>query len=150
MSVTVLGRVETVAGMLPMAPLLVPAGFPSPAQDYFDGEVSLDQVLVKDRAATFFLRVAGESMEGAGISDGDVVIVDRSIKPRHGDVVVAVLDGELTLKRLVITGRGIMLQADNPAYPSFPVSVESDFLIWGVATVCLHQLGHQRVLRHAG
>lgn len=136
LSVTVLGRVETVAGLLPMAPAPVPAGFPSPAQDYFDGEVSLDQVLIRDRAATFFLRVAGESMEGAGISDGDVV--------------VAVLDGELTLKRLAITGRGVMLQADNPAFPSFPVSVESDFLIWGVATVCLHQLGHQMVLRHAG
>lgn len=84
---------------------------------------------MKDRAATFFLRVAGESMEGAGISDGDVVIVDRSVTPRHGDVVVAVLDGELTLKRLAITGHSVMLQADNPSYPSFPVSVESDFLI---------------------
>lgn len=150
MSLAVLGRVETVAGPLLMAPVPVAAGFPSPSQDYFDGEVSLDSVLVKDKAATFFLRVTGESMEGAGISDGDVVIVDRSVRPRHGDVVVAVIDGELTLKRLITTARGVYLQADNPAFPPLHVGTEADFTVWGVATVCLHQLGNQKVLRHAG
>ncbi|MFK4298107.1 DNA polymerase V [Arthrobacter sp. GAS37] len=150
MSVTVLGRVESVAGALRMAPSSVPAGFPSPAQDYYDGPVSLDEHLVRDRAATFFLRVSGESMEGAGISDDDVVIVDRSVKARHGDIVVAVLDGDMTLKRLEITAEGVRLVAANPDYPPIVVGLEADFRVWGTATICLHQLGNQRVLRAAG
>ena len=79
-------------------------------------------------------------MEGAGISDGDELIVNRALEPRDGCVVVAVLDGELTVKRLRITASGVVLQADNPRYPDIRVPALSDLVIWGVATRCLHHV----------
>ena len=114
--------------------------WPSPAQDYYDGPIDLTERLVEDQAATFIVRAAGESMIGAGISAGDEILVDRSKRPRDGDVVVAVLDGELTIKRLQITGAGVVLQADNPAYADVVVPELSDLVIWGVATYSLHHL----------
>ena len=86
------------------------------------------------------MRVSGESMEGAGISDGDELIVNRALEPHDGCVVVAVLDGELTIKRLRITPAGVVLQAENPAYPDIEVPALSDLTIWGVATRCLHHV----------
>lgn len=139
-------RVDAQPLSLPIAPLPVPAGFPSPAQDYYDGPIDLTEQLVRDKAATFIVRVVGDSMEGAGISDGDELLVDRSLEPRHGDVVVAVLDGELTVKRLRLTARGVLLHAENPKYPDILVPELTDFLVWGVATYCIHHLrpGHRR------
>jgi DNA polymerase V len=86
------------------------------------------------------VRVSGESMEGAGISDGDELIVNRALEPVDGSVVVAVLDGELTIKRLRITGTGVVLQAENPVYPDIRVPSVADLVIWGVATRCLHHV----------
>ncbi len=126
--------------LLPIAPVAVACGYPSPAQDYYDGPIDLTERLVEDQAATFIVRAAGESMIGAGISAGDEILVDRSKRPRDGDVVVAVLDGELTIKRLQITGAGVVLQADNPAYADVVVPELSDLVIWGVATYSLHHL----------
>ena len=143
-------RVAPGALLLHVAPLRVPAGFPSPAQDYYEGPIDLTEALVTDRAATFIVRVCGDSMEGAGISDGDELLVDRSLEPRPGDVVVAVLDGELTVKRLdtVPGGQrgqgGVRLRAENPRYPDIAVGDASELVIWGVATYCIHHLREGR------
>ena len=120
------------------APVAVAAGYPSPAQDYFDGRIDLNEHLIKDVTSTFIVRVTGQSMEQAGISDGDELIVNRALEPKDGSVVVAVLDGELTIKRLRITAHGVVLQADNPDFPDIKVPALSDLSIWGVATRCLH------------
>lgn len=119
--------------------IAVPAGFPSPAQDYFHGRVDLNKHLIKDITSTFLVRVSGHSMEGAGISDGDELVVDRSLEPVDGNVVVAILDGEMTVKRLRIRGRGqAILVAENPDYPDIEVPEMSDLVIWGTVTRCLH------------
>jgi len=123
-----------------VAPIAVAAGFPSPAQDYYDGDIDLNEMLVDDQAATFIVRVSGHSMTGAGIDNGDELIVDRSKTPRDGDVVVAILDGELTVKRLRLTGASVVLQAENPEHPDIEVAELSDLQVWGVATYCLHHL----------
>lgn len=123
-----------------ISPAAVAAGFPSPAQDYFDGRIDLNAHLIKDITSTFVVRVTGDSMEGAGISDGDELIVNRALEPRDGSVVIAVLDGELTVKRLRLTGNGVVLQAENPRYPDIRVPALSELTIWGVATRCLHHV----------
>lgn len=127
-----------------VAPVAVAAGFPSPAQDYYDGDIDLTEMLVEDQAATFIVRVSGHSMNDAGIADGDELLVDRSKTPLDGDVVVAVLDGELTIKRLRLTGSGVVLQADNADYPDITVAELSDLQVWGVATYCLHHLNRAK------
>ncbi|MGX9899404.1 LexA family protein [Arthrobacter sp. SA17] len=123
-----------------ISPVAVAAGYPSPAQDYFDGRIDLNEHLIKDITSTYVVRVSGNSMEGAGISDGDELIVDRALEPKDGSVVIAVLDGELTIKRLRITPSGVLLQAENANYPDIRVAALSDLIIWGVATRCLHHV----------
>jgi len=118
----------------------VPAGFPSPSQDYSDTQIDLTSLLIRDEVSTFIVRVSGDSMEDAGISDGDELIVDRSIEPCDGHVVIAIVDGEMTVKRLRVTATGVVLQAENAAYPDVEVAELSELLIWGVATRCLHRL----------
>ena len=122
------------------APVAVACGFPSPAQDYYDGPIDLTHMLVDDQAATFIVRASGHSMTGAGISDGDELLVDRSKHPQHGDVIVAVLDGELTVKRLELTPVGVVLRSENPQHPDIVVPELSDLQVWGVATYCIHHL----------
>ena len=145
MSVTVVDRIATPARDAVAVSLLVPAdavaaGFPSPAQDYFDGSLDLNDHLIRDKTSTFIVPVSGESMTGAGISDGDELVVDRSLTPTHGSVVIAILDGELTVKRLELSPGGVVLRAENPEYPPILVAELSDLQIWGVVTVCLHRL----------
>lgn len=123
-----------------VSPVAVAAGYPSPAQDYFDGRIDLNEHLIKDVTSTYVVRVSGNSMEGAGISDGEELIVDRALEPKDGSVVIAVLDGELTIKRLRITPGGVLLQAENANYPDIRVAALSDLIIWGVATRCLHHV----------
>ena len=118
----------------------VPAGFPSPSQDYSDTKIDLTQMLIRDELSTFIVRVSGDSMQGAGIYDGDELIVDRSIEPRDGHVVIAIVDGEMTVKRLRVTPTGVILQAENATYPDVQVAELSELMIWGVATRCLHHL----------
>jgi DNA polymerase V len=119
----------------------VPAGFPSPADDYLEGEIDLAQLLIERPAATFLMRVAGHSMTGAGILDGDYVVVDRSLEARPGHVVVAVLSGEMTLRRLrhLKDGRSL-LQAEHPDYPSVVVGEEHPAELWGVVTGVVRKL----------
>ena len=123
-----------------VSPVAVAAGYPSPAQDYFDGRIDLNQHLIQDITSTFVVRVTGDSMDQAGISDGDELIVNRALEPKDGSVVIAVLDGELTVKRLRITPAGVVLQAENPNYPDILVPGLSELTIWGVATRCLHHV----------
>lgn len=132
-----------------VAPVAVECGYPSPAQDWYDGPIDLTEQLVKDQAATFIVRVSGHSMEGAGISDGDELLVDRSLEPRDGDVIVAVLDGELTVKRLEVRHDGVRLRAENPDYPDILVPEASDLVVWGVATFCIHHLRNRAGSSHA-
>lgn len=115
----------------------VPAGFPSPAQDYDAGPIDLTELLIEDQAATFLVRVSGTSMVDAGIHDGDVVIVDRSKTALSGDVVVAILDGDFTIKRLVRERGTWALRAENAEWPDVVVDELSTLEIFGVVTVSL-------------
>lgn len=119
---------------LPVAPDAAQCGFPSPAQDYPTDELSLVEHLIRDRAATYFWRAAGHSMEPT-IPDGSLLIVDRGITPAPGRIVVAVVDGEYTTKRLHIKSDGqVTLRAENPSYPHIALPELSEMTIWGVVT----------------
>ncbi|WP_159600838.1 LexA family protein [Agromyces humi] len=129
------------SGPVFLAPIAVPAGFPSPAQDYYNGPIDLNEHLINDPTSTFIVRVAGDSMIGAGIYDGDEVIVDRSLTAGDGSVVIAVLDGELTLKRIHVRRDGrVALRSENPAFPDIPVPELGSLEVWGVVTRCLHHV----------
>lgn len=112
----------------------VQGGFPSPAEDHATERIDLNQVLIRHPQATFLMRVRGASMREAGIDDGDVVLVDRAIRPCHGHVVVAVVDGEFTVKRLWMRGSHVKLQAANPTYPDIVPRDGQTVEIWGVVT----------------
>ncbi len=116
----------------------VAAGFPSPADDYLERGLDLHELLVDHPAATFFVRVQGESMSGAGLASGDILIVDRSLTPQSGKVVIALLNGEFTVKRLVRKDKQVSLVPDNPRYKTILVTPEDDFQIWGVVTYVIH------------
>lgn len=118
----------------------ISAGFPSPADDFVEKKLDLNEHLVKNRQATFFLRVSGDSMIGAGIHDGDLLIVDRSITPSHKKVVVAVVDGELLVKRLLRENERILLAAENSNYQPIEVTDDIHFEVWGVVTNVIHAL----------
>ena len=118
----------------------ISAGFPSPAADYEEGRLDLNKHLVKNPAATFFVRVSGDSMTGAGVHDGDLLIVDRSKEPVSGNVVIAVLDGELTVKRLRIRNDKYTLEPENDNYPVQKITKDSEFEVWGVVTNVIHAL----------
>ena len=118
----------------------VSAGFPSPADDYLDRKLDLNEYLIKNPAATFFMRVAGDSMTGAGINDNDILVVDRSLEPSSNDIVIAVINGELTVKRLVKKQESWQLIAENPAFPPLEINDETPLEIWGVVTYAIHAL----------
>jgi DNA polymerase V len=108
----------------------VPAGFPNPADDYMDRRLDLNEHLIKHPAATFYCRVSGDSMQGAGIFDGDLLIVDRAVKPVHGHVVLASINGELTCKLLDVNNKCLL--AANKNYPPIPIHEEAEFSVEGV------------------
>jgi DNA polymerase V len=114
-----------------------PAGFPSPAQDHAVQRIDLNKVLIPHPAATYFVTVKGDSMRDAGIDDGDRLVVDRAVRPKHGHIVVAVIDGELTVKKLYSRNGIIKLVAANPTYPEIRMREESELRIWGVVTHCI-------------
>lgn len=118
----------------------VPAGFPSPADDYVEDRLDLNQLLVHNKAATFFLRVKGDSMDDAGIHDGDIIVVDRSVEATDRAVVVAVIDGELTVKRLVWRNGIAELHAENPQYVPIRFKEGQELTIWGVVTSSVHSV----------
>src|SRR3990170_1047335 len=118
----------------------VPAGFPSPADDYVEQRINLDEHLIQHRESTFFMRVAGDSMRGLGIFDGDLLVVDRALPAAHGCVVIAVLDGEFTVKQLLHTADGQILRAAHPGYADTLIKPEQDFSIWGVVSWNIHKV----------
>lgn len=136
----VLSYVNNSSYKLPLYSCRISAGFPSPAEDYIEDRLDLNQHLVKNPNATFFVKVAGDSMIKASINDGDILVVDRSLEAKHGNVVIAVLENELTVKRLFNQNKRILLMPENDKYD--PIAVENlDYLsIWGVVTNVIHKL----------
>lgn len=126
--------------LLPLAGGSVAAGFPSPADDYIESRIDLNDVLIRHPSSTFFLRVSGDSMRGAGILDGDLLVVDRAVEPRAGRVVVAVLEGAFTLKYLNRHRGRWRLEAAHPDYPPLELAERDDARIWGVAIHAIHSL----------
>ena len=118
----------------------VSAGFPSPAGDHLEQRLDLNEHLIQHREATFFMRVEGDSMLGAGIHNGDLLVVDRSLTPTNQKVVVAVIDGEFTVKRFVRKDARVLLVAENENYKPIEVTSEMDFQVWGVVTWVIHAL----------
>jgi len=118
----------------------IPAGFPSPAQDYIEGTLDLNEHLIAHPAATYFVRVEGYSMIGAGIFPNDILIVDRSLEARDKKVVIAIVEGELTVKRLRIREDCWQLMAENDDYQPIDITEDMDFMIWGVVTYSIHSL----------
>jgi DNA polymerase V len=125
---------------LPIFATRISAGFPSPADDYMEGKLDLNKYLIKHPAASFFIRVIGDSMINAGIFDGDLLIVDRSLEALSGKIVIAVIDGDLTVKRLLKKQDKIFLAAENPNYSDIEIKDESSLHIWGVVTNVIHKL----------
>tara|TARA_B100001250_G_scaffold386312_1_gene382733 strand:- start:1426 stop:1824 length:399 start_codon:yes stop_codon:yes gene_type:complete len=118
----------------------VECGFPSPARDFTEGSIDLNKELIPRPNSTFIVRARGDSMIGSGIYPDDLVIVDRSLKPRNGSVVIAVLDGELSVKILKIKNKQVSLSSSNKNYSDVLVSEEMEFTIWGVCAYVIHTL----------
>lgn len=118
----------------------IPAGFPSPAQDYIEDRLDLNEFLIKHPSATYFVRVDGYSMIEAGIFPDDILIVDRSLEAIHKKVIIAVLNGELTVKRLIIKDGIYYLKPDNPEFDTIEITADDQFSVWGVVTFVVHKL----------
>ncbi len=118
----------------------VPAGFPSPAADHAQERIDLNKQLIRNQEATYLFRVKGDSMSGVGIYEGDILLVDRSVSPKHNHVVLALLNNEFTVKRLHRRGGVVKLVAENHLYPARQIKEEDDFVVWGVVTFNLHKL----------
>ena len=116
------------------------AGFPSPANDYLEGEIDLNRYLIKNPLATFIVKSQGNSMLQAGIHSGDLLIVDRSIKAKNNSIVVASVDGDLIVKRIKISGKKYLLASDNKTYKDIKINNESDIFIWGTVTKVIHNV----------
>lgn len=119
----------------------VPAGFPSPAEDYLDRPLDFNELLIAHPAATFAVRVTGESMIGIGIFPGDIAVVDRALTAQNGSIILAVLDGAFTIKILRRKAGWVSLESANPAYPPVEITEESQFEVWGVVRHAIRMLG---------
>jgi DNA polymerase V len=118
----------------------VSAGFPSPADDYLEGKLDLNDALIRNPAATFFVRVTGDSMIEAGIYSEDILVVDRSLNPKDGSIVIAVIDGELLVKRLIMQKGKVYLVPENKYYSPIEIKDEMAFEVWGVVTTVIHSV----------
>ena len=134
MSFTCLGPITEGGIRLPLCSFKVPAGFPSPAADHIEKEISLDQLLNIRAPHVYLVSIDGDSMLGAGIFPGDLAVVDRSVEAVHGNVVVALLNNDPLCKRLCIRGKRIILQSENTQYPDRHIMEGDDLTIWGVIT----------------
>lgn len=124
---------------LPLFEEKVPAGFPSPAEGYLEKRLDLNDLMIKHPAATYFLRVEGHSMIGAQIGSGDILVVDRSEPPTPGKIVVAIVNGEFTVKRFLKEGNRLILKPENAKYPKIVIEEGCDFQIFGVVTYVIHK-----------
>jgi len=123
---------------LPLMVSTVSAGFPSPAEGSIDKVLDLNELLIRQPTSTFFVRVKGDSMRDAGILDGDLIVVERGERPNNRDIVLAIVEGEFTIKRWIEQSGKLMLQAENPAYPNIRLSEHIDWEIWGVVRYAIH------------
>lgn len=117
----------------------IPAGFPSPADDFVDKKLDLNEFLIKNPPATFFVKVLGDSMIDANIHSGDILVVDRSLDAADKKIVIASFNGEFTVKRLKFAGKEFFLESENPKYPTIKITSEMDFEIFGVVTYIIHK-----------
>ncbi len=129
----------TTALELPLASSPVSAGFPSPAEDYIEMALDLNKELIKHPEATFYARVKGHSMIDAGIEDGDLLVIDKALDQKNGDIAVCFIDGEFTLKRLALKEDGIYLLPANTEYKAIKITEDNDFLIWGILAYVIHK-----------
>jgi DNA polymerase V len=118
----------------------IKAGFPSPAADFDESKISLDNVLVKNREATFYAKASGSSMIGAGINDGDILVIDRSIEPQNNKVAVCFIDGEFTIKRIQVEKECIYLMPENPKFNPIKVTDDNQLIIWGIVTYVIKKI----------
>lgn len=125
---------------LPLYASRVQAGFPSPAEDYAEGKLDLNEYLVEHEAATYYVRVQGHSMTGAGILDGDVIAVDRSLEAHHGDIVLAIIDNEFTIKELYRHRGVVRLLPHNPEFAPIDIKPGQELAIWGVVKGVVRKL----------
>ena len=139
-SLTELFKQSLPSQTLPLYSHAVACGFSSPVDDNQNGELSLDEHLIQNPEATFFLRASGDSMTGVGIFDGDLLVVDRSLEPTNGTVVLAVINTEFTVKRLIKKDDAVILRAENPKYPDVHVTSHDHFMVWGVVAHVIHHL----------
>ena len=112
----------------------ISAGFPAPADDFRETRISLDDELIRNKDATFFAKVKGQSMIDAGLDDNDLLVIDRSLEPANNKIAVCFLDGEFTVKRLRVSKNEVWLQPENPDYPIIKITADNDFMIWGIVT----------------
>lgn len=131
---------------LPYIDFSVPAGFPSPAQDFLENRIDLNEKLIIHPSATFLIRIEGDSMIGEGIKPGCTAIIDRAIEPVPGKVVLAVLDGEFTVKKLFKKEGVYYLVAANKKYPAIKITEDRDFQVWGVVTWILNPLNNKQCI----
>ncbi len=129
---------------LPLAEGGIAAGFPSPAQDYIDLSIDLNKELISNPSSTFYARVKGSSMIDAGISDGDILVVDKSLEPQDGDTAVCFIDGDFTLKYIRIDADAVYLEPANPTFKTIKVTEDNNFCIWGIVTYSIKN--HKRKL----
>ena len=118
----------------------VGAGFPSPSESFFEKRLNISDLLTPHPDFTYFVRVEGDSMRGAGLRSGDILVVDRTLDAINDSIVVAVLNGGFLVKRLHVEGQSIILLSEHPRYPQLTVQPSDDFVVWGVVTYCLHSV----------
>lgn len=118
----------------------IKAGFPSPAADFDGSRISIDQIVVKNAVATFYAKANGHSMTGAGIDDGDILVIDKSIEPQDGKIAVCFIDGEFTVKRIKVQENSLLLLPENKLFEPIEVTQENDFIIWGIVTYVVKKL----------
>ena len=118
----------------------ISAGFPSPADDFKEIRISLDRELVKNGDATFYAKVSGDSMINAGLSDGDLIVIDRSLDPEHNKIAVCFIDGDFTVKRIIKRGSDLYLKPENKNYKAIKVDEENNLIIWGIVTYVIKSM----------
>ena len=125
---------------LPYFPSGIKAGFPSPAADFDESRISLDNVLVKNREATFYAKASGTSMIGAGIDDGDIMVIDRSLEPTNNKIAVCCIDGEFTVKRIKVTKNEVFLMPENKEFQPIKVTEDNELIVWGIVTYIIKSM----------
>ncbi|KGO90400.1 LexA family protein [Flavobacterium suncheonense] len=138
--ITVFQPEENNPSEVPFVSSGIKAGFPSPAADFDGTKISLDKIVIKHKEATFYAKASGNSMIGAGIDDGDILVIDRSLEPAHNKIAVCFIDGEFTVKRIQIEKDCVYLVPENNTYEPIKVTEDNDLLIWGIVTHVLKTL----------